>query len=430
MSSNNILSALFIRNRDKLSKLIPEGMMAILNSNDLMPRNGDLPFAFRQQSDLYYLTGIIQEGTVLIMFPSHPKENMREIVFSKDPDPVAEQWYGHILTRQEIQEISGIKHIRGLSEFEGFLSRLMTEAEGVMLNLNEYPKFSTEVPYRDLRFARMMRERYPLHRFDRLAPIMAGLRMVKEEQEIDLIRNALAITNDTFYRVLEFIKPGVMEYEVQAEMVHEMIRQGSTGPAYPPIIGSGRNACVLHYMENRDQCKEGDLLLMDFGADHAYYAADVSRTIPVSGRFNKRQRQLYDIVHRVMLRSREYYIPGETIDSINRKAKLLMAEELAGIGILKRDDVCSEAASIKAVQPYMVHGIAHHLGIDVHDIVLPDAPLQAGMVLTCEPGLYLMEENTGIRIENDIVVGDTFTDLCEGIPSEAEEIEALILSKY
>lgn len=420
--------ALYTRNRKKLSSLISQGTMAIFNSNDSMPRNGDLPFVFRQQSDLLYLSGIDQESTILLLFPTHPKENLREILFVKDPDPIAERWSGHILSKLEAKSISGINTIKYLSEFEVFLNRLMTECKELMLNLNEYPKFSTEVPYRDLRFANTMRQRYPLHRFGRLAPLMAQLRMQKEEEEIEHIRTALSITSEAFYRVLDFIRPGVMEYEIQAEMIYEMLRLGSSGPAYPPIIASGKNALVMHYIVNSDACREGDLVLMDFGAEVNNYAADITRTIPVTGRYSSRQRSLYDAVHRVMLASRNEYVPGQSIEGINSTARLLMAEELVKLGILDKEDISTEQKAHKAVQPLMVHGIAHHLGLDVHDSVLPDEKLKAGMVLTCEPGLYLPSEGIGIRIENDILVGSTPTDLCEGIPSSAEDIEALILS--
>lgn len=422
------MSGLHCRNRAKLAALIPVGNAAIFNSNDLMPRNGDLPYPFHQQSDLFYLTGISQEASILVIFPSHPRPSLREVVFIRDPDPIAEQWFGHLMTREEAEAISGIHNVRYISEFDSFLSRLMTEVKEVLLNLNEYPKFSTEVPYRNLRFARSMRESFPLHAFGRVAPLVTGLRMVKEPEEVEMIRHALAITNDAFFRVLESIRPGIMEYEVEAEIVYEMLRQGSSGPAYPPILGSGGNACVLHYILNAAECRDGDLLLMDFGAEHYHYAADITRTIPVSGRYSAQQRVLYDAVHRVMIALRGYYVPGETIEGINGHARRLMAEELVGLGLLSRDDVTSSDKLNKAVQPYMVHGVAHHLGLDVHDVVLPEMPFKDGMVLTCEPGLYLPGEGIGIRIENDILVGTTPLDLCEGIPSEADEIEALILS--
>lgn len=438
MESTALDSRIYQQHRRNLFARLPEGALAVLNSNDMMPRNGDLPFAFRQQSDLLYLCGIRQEATILMLFPSHPKPAFREILFIKDPDPVAEEWNGHLLTKEEAVAISGIQTVHYLSSFEGMLQRLMTEAGMLYLNLNEYPKFSTEVPYRDLRFARAMRERFPLHTFGRLAPLMASLRMVKDEAETDAIRTALAITSDAFHRVLDTLRPGMFEYEIQAEMVYEMMRQGSPGPAYPPIIGAGRNACVLHYIENRSVCKDGDLVLMDFGAEYHDYAADVSRTIPVNGRYTPRQRELYDAVHRVMLSSRAFYVPGETIDSINRQARLLMLEELGKLGLIgKGSDIKDKRLEKMAedngnpqqiTQKFMKHGLAHHLGLDVHDIVLPDEKLKTGMILTCEPGLYLPEEGIGIRIENDIMVADKPLDLCEGIPSEAEEIEALILS--
>jgi len=393
-----------------------------------MPRNGDLPYTFHQQSDLFYLTGIVQEASVLLIFPSHPRTSMREILFISDPDPVTEQWSGPLLTPERAREISGIANVRYLGELDGMLSRLVNEAGEILLNLNEYPKFNTEVPYRDLRFAKAMRERFPLHHFGRVAPLVTRLRMVKDADELDMLRQALAITSDGFYRVLDMIRPGIREYEVEAELVHEMLRQGSVGPAYPPIVASGKNATILHYIRNAEECSEGELLLMDFGAEWYHYAADITRTIPVSGRYSPRQRELYNAVHRVMLALREHYVPGGTIEKINQVARQLMAEELVGVGLLNRDDVSTPSRIQQAVQPFMVHGVTHHLGLDVHDVVIPDRPLEEGMVLTCEPGLYLPSEGIGIRIENDILVGTAPLDLCEGIPSAADEIEALILS--
>jgi Xaa-Pro aminopeptidase len=438
MERTELDSGFYKLNRKKLSKLLPPGSLAVLNANDVMPRNGDLPYPYRQQSDVLYLCGIRQEATVLLLFPAHPNPVFREVLFIRDPDPVAEEWSGHLLTREEAAAISGIRNIQFLGDFEGMLTRLMTQATTLFLNLNEYPKFSTEVPYRDLRFARRMREQFPLHSFGRLAPLMASVRMKKEEAEIDAIRTALAITSDAFHRVLDTLRPGMFEYEIQAEMVYEMIRQGSPGPAYPPIIGAGKNACVLHYTENRSVCQDGDLVLMDFGAEYMDYAADLSRTLPVNGRYTPRQRRLYEAVHRVMKSARNFYVPGETIDSINRQTRLLMLEELAKLGLIGKGSDVQDARLEKMAEgngnpqqlamQFMKHGVAHHLGLDVHDIVLPEEKLCSGMILTCEPGLYLPEEGIGIRIENDILVAEKPVDLCEGIPSEAEEIEALILS--
>jgi len=417
---------LFARNRKKVMRDMPQGALGIVNSNDQMPRNGDLFFPYRQHSDMLYLTGIVQEKTVLLLFPSHPREEFREILFLADSDPVEEEWTGRRLSIDETRQISGIHNIKRLRDLDQVLHRLLNEAVMVMFNLNEYPKFQTDVVSRDHRFARTVIEKYPGHPVGRLAPLLSRHRMVKEEEELAFIREALVITSDAFFRALEFIRPGVAEYEVHAEILHEMIRQGSSGPAYPCIIASGNHACTMHYIRNSGICEAGDLLLMDIGAEFQHYAADITRTVPVSGKYTAEQRELYDAVERVMKMSRDLFRPGETIEGINRKARLMMADELVGIGMLRRDDATTEKQAIQAVQPFMKHGITHHLGLDVHDIVIPDEPLKIGMIMTCEPGLYIQEMGIGIRIENDILVGEPPTDLCEGIPTSADEIEAFM----
>lgn len=419
--------SLFINNRKKLSSYINPKTLAIVNSNDEMPRNGDQYYPYRQNSDLFYLTGIEQEKTMLVLFPDHPDEKDREMLFIRKPDKKLETWFGHKLTKDEARNISGILNIRYLEDFESSLDEMMTYAVSVCLNSNEYPKFKPEVESRDLRMARDIQRDYPAHRHEKLAPLITGLRMQKENIEIDLVRKACDITAGAFQRILSFVKPGVKEFEVEAEIIHEFVSSNASGPAYSLIIAGGINACTLHYIENKDVCKDGDLLLMDFGAEYANYAADCTRTIPVSGKFTERQRAYYDAVLRVQHEIMKQYVVGNTIDNINKEVVKLMESELLKLGLITAGDIKNEGSSKPLVMKFMVHGIAHFLGLDVHDVGSKYEPLKPGMILTCEPGLYIPAENTGIRIENDILITNNGpVNLMEHIPSDPEEIERLM----
>lgn len=423
-----INNAFFSRNRLNISQLLPETSLAVVNSADAMIRNGDQCYPFRQQSDLFYLTGIEQEGSILLMAPGHYTPAAREVLFILDPDPAYEERFGVRLSKEEASNLSGIQNIQWISAFDAWFHRMMVESESLFLNIYEYPKFSTEVPSRDHRFAQMVNQRYPCHQKERLGPLMTKLRMRKDEIEIKLIRHAIEVTGKAFQRVAKYLKPGMREFQIEAEILHECMINACQGTAYLPIIASGENACVLHYTSNNDILKDGDLVLMDFGAEYANYAADLSRTLPINGRFNPRQRQLYDAVHKVMKDIQLHFVPGNTIDQLNKKARLMMAEELIRLGILDGKRIKDEQQAAKAALKYMVHGITHHIGLDVHDLVDPATVLQEGMVMSCEPGLYIPEEGLGIRIENNILVHKSPIDLMANIPSEASELEALMAS--
>ncbi len=418
--------ALFIRNRKKLKDRLPANSLAIINSNDELLRSGDQYFPFRQNSDIFYLTGLDQEKCILTLCPDHPNEKFREIVFTIKADDMMATWMGHKYTKQEIRKVSGIDTILWLDDFEITFRDLMASADIVYMNQNEYIKLSNEVPLRDLRFAQKIRDTFPVHRYERLAPILTALRLVKEPEEIALIQHACDLTGKAFQRVLQFVTPGVMEYQVEAEMTHEFIRNGSSGHAYQPIIGSGSNGCILHYTDNHDICKDGDLLLMDFGAEYANYIADCTRTIPVNGRFIPRQRQCYEAVLRVMKKATEFFVPGHNANFVTQETHKLMEKEMIGLGLFTQEEVDRQDPDKPLYFNYLMHGVSHPIGLDVHDVGSKYATFTKGMVLTLEPGLYISEEGIGIRIEDDIMVDDVPVDLMADIPREVEEIEALM----
>lgn len=417
---------LFIRNREKLRGKLPLQSLAIVLANDEMLRAGDQYFPYRQNSDLFYLTGLEQEKCILAICPGHPNEKYREIVFTVRPNEMMEIWNGHKYSKQEIQEISGVGTVMWLDDFEIMLRDLMSVSDEVYLNQNEYIKLTNEVPLRDFRFAQEIRQDFPVHTYKRLAPILTTLRLVKEPEEIDLIREACNLTGQAFLRVLKFIRPGVKEYEVEAEMTHEFIRNGANGHAYQPIIGSGRNALVLHYVSNQDECCDGDLLLMDFGAEYGNYIADCTRTVPVNGKFAPRQRECYEAVLKVMKELALLYVPGNTIDLVYREAFRLMEKEMIGLGLFTQDQVDAQDPDKPLYSKYLMHGVCHPIGLDVHDVGGRYVPFVKGMVLTLEPAIYIAEENIGIRIEDDIMVDDVPVNLMSHIPREADEIERLM----
>lgn len=420
----------YINNRRKLAGMLKKNSVAILHSNDEYPLNGDQCFPFRQNSDLFYMSGLDQEKCVLVLCPDHPLESMREIVFTVKTSDLMVTWYGHKYSLKEVTEVSGVKTVKWLDEMDDILRDLLVRSEYVYLNANENNRFTTEVPYRDLRFARKIREEYPLHRFERLAPMLTELRICKQKPEIEAMKKACSITRDAFYRVLQNLRPGMKEYEVEAEITYEFIRQGASGHAYAPIVASGGGACILHYISNDQECKNGDLLLLDFGAEYANYAADLSRTIPVNGKFNKRQRACYEAVLRVMKKARTLIVPGTTIDKINAEVVKLMEKEMIGLGLFTKQDVKNQDASDPLYFRYYMHGNSHFIGLNVHDAGLKQTILKPGMVLSCEPGLYIKEEGIGIRIENDILVSEKGpVDLMKDIPCEADEIERLMKRK-
>jgi len=418
---------LFKLNRKRFARKMKPNSIAIFNSNDLMPRNGDLFFPFRQNSDLFGLCGIDQEETVLVLFPDCVKEGFKQVLFIQRTDPVTAIWEGQKYSPEEASQISGIKKVYFLDQMDHILNELILLSTGIYINTNENDRFSSEVVSRDLRFAKKMKERYPLHQYFRAQPILKKMAMIKSSPEISTIQTAINITNKAFRRVLDFVKPGVAEYEIEAEIIHEFIRNRANGHAYSPVIASGKNACILHYQANNQICQEGDVLLMDFGAEYANYAADLSRSIPVSGQFNSRQRKVYEAVLRVMKRSTQLLVPGFTIEEYHKEVGKMMESELLDLGLLSKTDIRNQSEEYPAYKRYFMHGTSHHLGLDVHDLCNRYAPIQAGMVFTVEPGIYIPEEGLGIRIENNILVTDEGPiDLTANIPVEAEEIEELM----
>ncbi len=418
---------LFQRNRQRFMKAMKPKSVAIFHSNDLMPRNGDQYFPFRQNSDLFYLSGLDQPEAVLVLFPNCVKDGFEEIAFIKKTNEYIARWEGHKYTKEEASRISGIKKIYWLEDMENVLNELILLATRIYVNSNENDRYVSDVVNRDLRFTHELMKQYPTHKYHRSQPIMKKLAMIKSEYEVQLLQKACNITKHAFNRVLEFTKPGVMEYEVEAEIIHEFIRSGANGHGYSPIIASGANSNVLHYNENNMECQDGDVLLMDFGAEYANYTADLSRTIPVNGRFTKRQRAVYDAVLRVMKEAIKMLVPGNLIEEYHKEVGKMMESELIALKLITKHDVEKQDPAYPAYKKYFMHGTSHHLGLDVHDLADRYAPIQAGMVFTCEPGIYIPEEGFGIRLEDDILVTDHEPyNLMADIPIEAEEIEEIM----
>jgi len=426
MRYNTIGKKMYIRNREKLIARLGPNSLAIINSNDEMPRSGDQTFTFRQNSDLFYLTGLDQEKCILTLCPHHPVESLREVLFTVKTNDSMVTWYGHKYTMKQVSDVSGIKTVKWLDEFETTLRDLTSRVQTIYLNQNEYPKFTTEVPMLDLRFANKMRHDFPVHSFERLAPIMTKLRLVKEPEELAQMQKACDITNDGFRRALNFLKPGIKEYEVEAEFTHEFIKQGSSGHAYPPIIASGANGCILHYNTNYNTCHDGDLVLLDVGAEYGNYAADMSRTIPVNGKFNPRQREVYEAVLRTLNAATAMLLPGTTIEKWHGEVCKIMEKELICLGLISQMDIEKQTESSPAFFKYYMHGTGHFVGLDVHDVGSRQVVFEKGMVMTCEPGIYIPEEGIGIRLENDILISDKPVNLMANIPITPDEIEALM----
>jgi Xaa-Pro aminopeptidase len=377
-------------------------------------------------SDLFYLSGVEQEESVLLIFPDAHDEKLREILFLRETSELLAQWEGHKLTKDEARKQTGIKRIEWLSELPVIFRMLMCDAENVWLNSNEHRRASVSVESRDARFVRETQAAFPLHQYHRLARLMHQLRVVKSEPEIALIRQAVEITRAGFERVAKFVKPGVNECEVEAELAHEFIRQRARF-AYTPIVASGKNACVLHYIANDAPCKKGDLLLLDVGAAYGNYNADLTRTIPVSGRFSRRQRDVYNAVLRVLRRSTEALVPGKLPKDWQKEAEAFMQEELLELGLLKPRDVKKQDPDKPALKKYFMHGVGHPLGLDVHDVSATGAPFAAGWVMTVEPGIYLPEEGFAVRLEDDVLITDNGNvNFMADTPIEVEEIEALV----
>jgi Xaa-Pro aminopeptidase len=429
MRYHAIENSLYIKNRANFVKHIKPNSVAVFNSNDMMPTNADGLMPFRQNNDLLYLSGVDQEESILVIFPDAANPKHREILFVKETSELIAIWEGEKLNKESATKQSGIQTIYWLTDFEQVFHGLVVEAERIYLNQNEHLRAVTTVQTCDDRFRIECKSKYPNHEYERLAPIMRMLRPIKSQLELDVMQQACDITEKGFRRILDFVKPGVMEYEIEAEFAHEFLRNRSRGFAYTPIIASGYNACVLHYIENNMQCKAGDVILMDVGSEYANYASDMTRCVPVSGRFTDRQKAVYNAVLRVMKGATEMLVPGTDHEEYHGEVGKMMESELIGLGLFDKADVANQDKANPLYKKYFMHGTSHHIGLDVHDIEQRSTPFAEGMVLTVEPGIYIPAENLGIRLENDILITkDGQHDLMRNIPLEAEEIEDIMNS--
>lgn len=429
MKYPTIDQSLFILNRKNFNNSLKNNSLAIFNASDEFPRSGDQNFLFKQNPDLFYLSGIDQEQTILLLYPDCPNPLYREVLFLRQTNDHIKVWEGYKYTKEQARAASGIQAVYWLEDFDNILHSIVNYADYIYLNTNENDRYAHEVPYRDIRFVEKMRSKYPLHHYERSAPIMRGLRAVKSEIEIELTKKACGITRDAFIRVLKFTKPGVKEYEIEAEIIHEFIRQGGTGHAYTPIIASGHNANILHYNDNNQTCKAGDVILFDFGAEYANYNADMSRSIPVNGRFTQRQKEVYSAVLAVMKASIKLIEEGVVWNNYHEQVGEIMTQQLVNLGLITAEEVKNQNPAYPAYKKYFMHGTSHHLGIDVHDFAGRYTPFAAGNILTVEPGIYIPEEGLGIRLENNILItANGNIDLMADIPLEAEEIEDIMNS--
>lgn len=419
--------ALFVKNRERFRSMMKRNAITIINSNDETPSNGDAIYRFRQNSDLYWLTGITQEDSMLILFPDNPDPKYREVLVLVRPNELKEKWDGKRLRSDEAKKITGVQTIVWLDTIDALLQAWIHLADIIYLDSNENDRKASLLQTRDYRYIREMKKRYPLHQFERAAKIFKELRAVKTPFEIEVMQKAIDITENTFRRLLKFIKPGVMEYEIEAEIVHSFLSQRATGEAYGSIIASGDRARTLHYVFNNEVCKDGELILMDFGAEYGGYCADLTRTVPVNGKFTRRQKEVYNACLHLHDYAKSLLKPGITITSYTDKVGEEATRQFLKIGLLQKTDVKNEDPENRAYRKYLYHGISHHLGIDVHDLGTRTEPIKAGMVFTVEPGIYIEEEKMGIRIENNVwITRSGNKDLMKNIPISAEDIETLM----
>ena len=427
MKYKSIDPKLFIENRKRFVKKLKPASLAVFNSNDIMPTNADGTMMFIQNSDLFWMSGIDQEESILLVFPDAKNPAYREILFLKETNAHIAVWEGHKYTKDEATATSGVKTVHWMSQFHAVFTSLMAECQNVYLNTNEHTRAFVEVETRDARFTKWCMAKFPVHKYERSAPIMHNLRAIKSKYEVELIQEACNITEKGLRRLLGFVKPGVMEYEIEAELVHEFIRNRSRGFAYGPIIASGANACVLHYTSNNLQCKKGDVLLLDVAAEYGNYASDLTRCLPVGGQFSKRQKSVYNSVLKVMRGAIAMLKPGTILDDYHKQVGKLMEEELIKLKLLNRSDVKKQDPENPLYKKYFMHGTSHFLGLDVHDVGDRYRPFEEGMVFTCEPGIYIPREKLGIRLEDDILITKKGpVNLMKNIPIEAEEIEELM----
>lgn len=418
---------LFKKNRERFVKAMKRDSIAIFVSNDEMPANGDALYPFKQNSDLFWLSGIIQEDSMVILFPDNPDPKYREVLVLVRPNELKEKWDGRRLRVKEAQDISGIKTIVWLDSIESFLQQWIHLADNIYLDSNENDRKASLLRTREYRFIDEIKQKYPLHQFERAAKILKNLRSIKTSLEIEVLQKAIDITDNTFRRLLKFIRPGVMEYEIEAELYHSFLSQRATGPAYSSIIASGDRARTLHYISNNQECRNGELVLMDFGAEYGSYCADLTRTVPVNGKFTRRQKIVYNACLHLHNYAKSILKPGITIADYTDKVGEEATQQFFKIGLLKKTEVKNENPDNRAYRKYLYHGISHHLGIDVHDLGTRTEPIKAGMVFTIEPGIYIQEEQMGIRIENNVwITKNGNDDLMKNIPITVDEIEGLM----
>jgi len=430
MKYDSIDSKLFIKNRKNFMSQMKPSSLAVFNSNDIYPISADSTLPFAQHRDIFYLSGVDQEESILVLFPDCPKEKHREILFLKETSDHIAVWEGEKLTKEKAFETSGVKTVYWLQDMEKIMFELMTQCDTVYINTNEHYRANVETETREDRFTNWLKEKYPAHSVAKSNPILQRLRSVKDQIELDLMQKACDITEKGFKRILNFVKPGVWEYNIEAEYMHEFLNNRSKGFAYTPIIASGNNANVLHYIENNKQCKAGDLILMDVGAEYANYSSDMTRTIPVSGKFTDRQRAVYNAVNRVKDNATKMLVPGTLWEKYHVEVGKLMTSELLDLGLIDKADVQNENPDWPAYKKYFMHGTSHHIGLDTHDYGLLHEPMKANMVFTVEPGIYIPDEGFGIRLEDDVVIQDSGEpfNLMRNIPIEADEIEDLMNS--
>jgi Xaa-Pro aminopeptidase len=428
MKYDRINSKLYISNRTKFSAQMQQGTLAVFNSNDIYPVSADSTMPFQQHRDILALSGVDQEESILVLFPNASNPAHREVLFLKETSDLIAIWEGEKLTKQAAFETSGIKTVYWLQQFPTIFKQMMAEATGIYLNTNEHLRANTEVETREDRFIKKVKQDFPAHQVLKAAPIMHKIRSIKNDIEIELMQRACKITEAGVRRLLGFIKPGVWEYEIEAELAHEFLRNRSKGFAYTPIVASGKNACVLHYIENNQQCKEGDVILLDVGAEYANYSSDLTRCIPVNGKFTTRQKAVYNAVLHVKKEAEKLLVPGTIMAEYHKQVGNLMEEQLVNLGLISMEEIKTQNPDWPAYKKYFMHGTSHFLGLDTHDVGLWHEPIQAGMVFTCEPGIYIPEEGLGIRLEDDLVVQETGApfNLMKDIPLEADEIEELM----
>jgi Xaa-Pro aminopeptidase len=430
MKYHQIDSNLFVKNRAKFSAEMKPNSVAVFNSNDIYPVSADSTLPFAQHRDIFYLSGVDQEESILLLFPDAPYDNLKEILFLKETNEHIAIWEGEKLTKERAFEVSGVKTVIWLQDFHKTLKEIMTYCDTIYINTNEHYRAVIETETREARFIKWWKENYPAHKVEKSNPILQRIRSVKESEELDLIQEACNITEKGYRRILNFVKPNIMEYEIEAEFAHEFLRNRSKGFAYTPIIASGNNANVLHYIENNQQCKAGDLILLDVGAEYANYSSDMTRMVPVSGRFSDRQKEVYNAVLRVKNEAAKMLIPGTLWKQYHVEVGKIMTSELLGLGLIDKTDVQNEKPDWPAYKKYFMHGTSHHMGLDTHDYGLLHESMQANMVFTVEPGIYIPAEGFGIRIEDDMVIqekGEAF-NLMRNIPIEVDEIESIMNS--